>query len=74
MSKADLCLAHRYLYHVLNTPIISDYEYDILDKEAVIEEKNNLNHPIHSIGSDNNLDYTQETRFKAYLLMKHRGM
>lgn len=28
-------LAHRYLYYVCSTPVISDYEYDMLEKEAI---------------------------------------
>lgn len=29
----DILLEHRYRYYVLNQPIISDYEYDILEKK-----------------------------------------
>ncbi len=27
-------LVHRYLYYVLNEPIISDFEYDLIEREA----------------------------------------
>lgn len=43
------CLKHRYRYYVLNKPIITDYEYDLLEKKAILEDDQNyLNKP----GSD----------------------
>ncbi len=33
MTTPELtCLAHRYLYYVLARPVISDYEYDMLER------------------------------------------
>ena len=49
ISLPDKCLVHRYLYYVENEPIISDMEYDIMEKEArkIAEET----HPINKPGS-----------------------
>lgn len=30
-----LILAHRYLYHSVSKPIISDYEYDMMERRAL---------------------------------------
>lgn len=46
----DQCMVHRYLYYVVGTPMISDYDYDMLEKIAVLNAPKN--HPIHSTGSD----------------------
>ena len=53
-----LCLAHRYLYYVKCSPILSDYRYDLLESEALkaISQDSLLNKP----GSDNPKDYPQE--------------
>lgn len=48
-------LAHRYLYYVLNTPVISDYAYDRLERAAlrVVPKDSALHRP----GSDRAEDY-----------------
>lgn len=53
-----LCLAHRYLYYVKLTPVLSDYRYDLLESEALkaISQDSLLNKP----GSDNPKDYPDE--------------
>lgn len=33
-SLEDLCLAHRYLYYVVGRPVISDFDYDRLERMA----------------------------------------
>lgn len=33
IDTEDALLAHRYLYYVLGTPVLSDREYDELEKE-----------------------------------------
>ena len=33
----SLIMAHRYLYYVETSPIISDYEYDMLERRALRE-------------------------------------
>ncbi len=51
-------LAHRYLYYVLCTPVISDYEYDMLERRALreVEEDSKLRSP----GSDLPASYPDE--------------
>lgn len=53
-------MAHRYLYYVKNTPVISDMEYDMMEREAlqVVDE----NHPLHSPGSDMESSYSKEIK------------
>lgn len=33
-NLVKMCLYHRYLYYVKNEPVITDYEYDMLEKKA----------------------------------------
>ena len=35
MNIEDKILFHRYRYYIMCDPLISDFEYDMLDKEAV---------------------------------------
>lgn len=49
LSLPDQCLVHRYLYYVLDSPIISDYEYDILEEAA--KKKVGDYHLLNSPGS-----------------------
>jgi NAD-dependent DNA ligase len=53
----DQCLVHRYLYYVKGRPIISDYEYDMLERKAVQTAPED--HLIHSAGSDLESSYPQ---------------
>ena len=55
----SLVLAHRYLYYVDCSPVISDYEYDVLEREA--REKCGLSSPVHGIGSSLPSSYSPET-------------
>ena len=32
----DVILKHRYLYYVKNNPIVSDYEYDLMEAAALL--------------------------------------
>lgn len=52
-----LALAHRYLYYVECLPVISDQEYDKLEKEALatVGPDSLLNQP----GSDKSEDYPE---------------
>ena len=50
-------MAHRYLYYVLGKPIITDREYDELEKRASILPPNS---PVHKPGSDLASSYTYE--------------
>lgn len=51
----DLILVHRFLYYVAGTPVLSDYDYDMLERKAVALLP--VTHPVHKPGSDNRLDY-----------------
>lgn len=60
LSIEDQCLVHRYLYYVKARPIISDYEYDMLERKAVLTAPKD--HPIHSSGSDLEDSYPQNIK------------
>jgi len=61
-------LAHRYLYYILNRPILSDREYDIKEKYAksILPE----NSPVFSMGSDLESSYPKEVIEFAKKLLK----
>jgi NAD-dependent DNA ligase len=48
-------LAHRYLYYVLTRPVLSDYDYDLLERRAkrALPETSS----VHSVGSERPEDY-----------------
>ena len=52
MSR-EIIEAHKYLYYVLNTPVISDYEYDRMCEQHGI---------FGGGGSDYEADYSEETK------------
>ena len=61
MKEIELkTLAYRYLYYVKNISLISDYEYDILEKEAIkiVDEDSMLLEP----GSDLESSYSEEIK------------
>lgn len=60
LSKADQCMVHRYLYYVLNSPIISDQEYDRMERDAT--EFLDDNHPLFKCGSDIDSSYDDEIK------------
>lgn len=37
-QQVGLVLAHRYLYYVMDQSVISDYEYDVLEKKAIADK------------------------------------
>lgn len=60
-------MAYRYLYYVKNTPIISDMEYDELEKKALKTlDKNSL---LRSPGSDMESSYNSEIKALAQRLL-----
>lgn len=61
-------LAHRYLYYILAAPVLSDFDYDVLEKRAVAELP--ADHPVHKPGSDLAKDYPDHVIERA--LMLHR--
>lgn len=64
MNLLDTILIHRYLYYVLNQPIISDFEYDILEKEA-----KKIYPELNTPGSSLEESYSDEIRIKATKLL-----
>ncbi len=55
-------LAHRYLYYVEANPVVSDFEYDLLEREA--REALPESSAVHKVGSSNPWDYNED--IKAY--------
>lgn len=53
-QRKDMLYAHRYLYYVRATPVISDREYDRM------EDDYELKHGELPVGSDCESDYTDE--------------
>jgi NAD-dependent DNA ligase len=53
-------MAHRYLYYVLNESVISDYIYDMLEREA--RECCPTESPVHGLGSCFARDYSEEVK------------
>lgn len=53
-----LVLAHRYLYYVLDDPIISDFEYDKLEREARASLPEDS--PIQDVGSSLRSSYSED--------------
>ena len=49
-------MAHRYLYYVVACPVLSDYEYDLLEREA--RSECHKASPIHDVGSSLPTSYT----------------
>lgn len=72
LSLPDKCLVHRYLYYVLGDPIVSDRDYDMMERDAVAEleanvslpdpDMDDLDHPLLRPGSDRPTDYPQRIR------------
>ena len=52
----DTIMVHRYLYYIECMPMISDFEYDELDREAtkILPESS----PVHQVGSDLSSSYS----------------
>lgn len=62
-------MAHRYLYYVKNTPVISDFEYDMLEKVAL--DVISKDHPLNSSGSDLEESYSDEIKQIANKLINY---
>ena len=62
----DIVMGHRYLYYILGSPVISDYEYDQLDTHArkVLPTTSH----VHEIGSSLSSSYTPRQVACACLL------
>ena len=68
-SIQDVCMAHRYLYYVRNNPVISDFEYDMLEKEAVKDIPKD--HPLNKAGSDMESSYSTLHKSMSIGLLKN---
>ena len=69
-SIADQCMAHRYLYYVLSSPVISDWEYSKLEAKALADESLPENHPMQFPGSDVAAHYPVEIVELAMQLLR----
>lgn len=68
-TKAEeLVLIHRYLYHVLGEPLITDHAYDVLERKA--RAICPLSSKVHAIGSSLERSYPKEIKAKALNLLK----
>ncbi len=73
-------LAHRYLYYVLARPVLTDYDYDMLERLAKNEitypdDPNvaaSIDHVIYQVGSENPGDYPKEVIELAFKLLNPR--
>ncbi len=67
----ETLLAHRYLYYVLNTPVISDITYDVMEIQA-IERTAGLLEKLNKPGSSLESDYPENIKKLAQeILEKH---
>jgi NAD-dependent DNA ligase len=66
-ALAKIILAHRYLYFVLTEPVISDAEYDQLEKSLSPEERESL-----GVGSSLESSYSDEIKALAASIQKRR--
>jgi NAD-dependent DNA ligase len=64
-----LILAHRYLYYVKSHPVIPDYQYDQLEKEAIASLEGR-DSPILTVGSDLEDSYSNEIKDLAWKIVK----
>jgi len=56
-------LVNRYIYYVLDSNILSDYDYDLLEREA--RALCPIESPVHGIGSSLRTSYPQEVENDA---------
>ena len=64
-------LINRYIYYVLGTRILSDTEYDCLEDKArsILPEES----VVHSVGSTNYWDYSDDIKIEATYRLKELG-
>jgi len=74
LSIADKCLVHRYLYYVKAEPVISDFEYDVMERQALNHKKTAPDHDIREVGSSLESSYTFEIREAADELLTNQGL
>ena len=61
-EKTFTCMVHRYLYYCMCSPVISDYTYDELEREASKEDPDG---PLSVAGCDYEPAYPQEIKDAA---------
>jgi NAD-dependent DNA ligase len=66
-ALAKIISAHRYLYFVLTEPVISDAEYDRLEKSLSSDERESL-----GVGSSLESSYSDEIKALAESIKKRR--
>lgn len=57
-KQEDIVMAHRYLYYIENEPVISDMEYDALEREA--RKHCEEGHPLTKPGSSLKSSYSED--------------
>lgn len=65
------CMMHRYLYYVLSQPVISDYEYDMLERRALAGAAPDS--PLNFPGSDQRSSYSPEVIRAAEKRLDRQG-
>lgn len=60
-------LAHRYLYYVLSQPVITDYDYDMLERRA--RQELPTEETLFTVGSSRPEDYPEEVVSRARELL-----
>lgn len=63
-----IVLAHRYLYYVEAQPVISDYEYDVLERKA--REIAEPSSKVRQVGSSLPSDYPEEVKRYALSMLE----
>jgi hypothetical protein len=73
LPSYDQCLVHRLLYYVYGAPIISDYDYDMLERQALhdLDLLAVAGHALELPGSDLEASYPEPLRqLSRKLLMR----
>lgn len=80
-KRRTQCLVHRYLYYVKNEPIISDYQYDMMERElkalcekypeVSMEVENYTFCPSHTVGAEDPENYPRHIEQLAESLLAH---
>ena len=64
----DLVMAHRYLYYVKCASVISDYDYDRLERVAMYVTRPSS--PVHQVSGDTEDSYTTNQKELSAILTK----
>ncbi len=69
-SDERLALTHRYLYYVLAQTIISDYDYDMLERRVLAHPDLPADSPMWEVGSSLPEDYSADIKENAKRMLK----